>query len=170
MRRSRYRRTTSIRGRRTSDRSASSYCESWGKAAMERYLWLMRKGTSHSGSYSLYNVMHWIISTLIPSTADVIIFKYLNYFLLRAGFPGQKSRRRSSGQNICHESFEKGTFYISPSSSWNTILLLSLQFRVMYSCSQSVSCGHNDCTLVITNKHYGASVCKYWLSLKPAVG
>ena len=39
----------------------------------------------------------------------------------------------------------------------NTILLLSLQFRVMYSCSQSVSCGHNDCTLVFTNKHHGAS-------------
>lgn len=41
--------------------------------------------------------------------------------------------------------------------------------RVLYSCSQSVSCEHN-CMLVITNKHSGASVCKYWLSLKPVVG
>lgn len=165
VRRLRYRRTTSIRGRRTSDRSASSCCESSGKAAMERYLWFMRMGTSRSGSYSLYNVRHWIISTV-----DVIILNISIIYSSVQVFQVKKVVGAAAGKIFAMKVLKKVLFYLSPSPSWNTILLLSLQFRVMYSCSQSVSCGRNDCTLGITNKHYGASVCKYWLSLKPAVG
>lgn len=40
-------------------------------------------------------------------------FTSMNYcFLLSAGFPSKKSCWSCSGQNICHESFEEGTYFL----------------------------------------------------------
>lgn len=99
-RRSRFQRTTSTRGRRTSGRSALSCCGSWGKVAMERYVWCPRSSKKvHVTCTHSNKDMLWII---LPLWTTVF---------LSAGFPSKESCWSCSGQNICHESFEEGTYF-----------------------------------------------------------
>lgn len=101
----------------------------------ERRLW---KGTSITQEADFTRNMHTLLQI---HTVDCFTMWSTNFFFNSshmfkhihfsscAGFSSPKSCWSCSGQNICHESFKKGTFLVFPHRCHNTALFKSLQLE-----------------------------------------
>lgn len=107
--------------------------------------------------------LFWLITA---STVYLVILNMQIPFVSVQVFQVRKVVGAASGKIFAMKVLKKVVHFFH--QCWNKILFRLHQLEI-YSCSQFVSHKHN-CMLVITNKHCGASVCKYWLSLKPVMG